>query len=199
MMKASLAHLILASGSPRRDELLSEAGYVFEVIKPTVEELEDPSIEIKELTALNAKLKGEEVANNHPESVIVAADTLVLLDGVVFGKPADMTEAASMLERLNGKTHQVFTAVALMKRSTDQLIELSVTTEVSFKTLSLTEQRKYHAVIEPLDKAGAYAAQDHGEMIIEKFSGSMSNVIGLPMDETSSALEKDFGIVPNRK
>ncbi len=198
-MKASQAHLILASGSPRRDELLSEAGYVFEVIKPIVEELEDPSIEIKELTALNAKLKGEEVANNHPESVIVAADTLVLLDGVVFGKPADVTEAASMLERLNGKTHQVFTAVTLIKRSTDQLIQLSVTTEVTFKNLSLTEQQKYHAVIEPLDKAGAYAAQDHGKMIIEKFSGSMTNVIGLPMDETSAVLEKEFGIVPNRK
>lgn len=198
-MEASQAHLILASGSPRRDELLSEAGYIFEVIKPAVEELEDPSIEIKELTALNAKLKGEEVANNRSESVIVAADTLVLLDGVVFGKPADMTEAASMLERLNGKTHQVFTAVALMKRSTDQLIQLSVTTEVTFKNLSLTEQLKYHAVIEPLDKAGAYAAQDHGKMIIEKFSGSMTNVIGLPMDETSAALEKEFGIVPNRK
>lgn len=198
-MQQSQTHLILASGSPRRDELLSEAGYVFEVIKPTIEEMEDPSIEVKKLTALNAKLKGGEVADSNPDSVILAADTLVLLDGVVFGKPADMTEAASMLERLNGKTHQVFTAVALMRRATNQLIQLSVSTEVTFKNLSLTEQQKYHAKIQPLDKAGAYAAQEFGEMIIEKFSGSMTNVIGLPMDETSTALEKEFGIVPIQK
>ncbi len=198
-MQQSQTHLILASGSPRRDELLSEAGYVFEVIKPTIEEMEDPSIEVKKLTALNAKLKGGEVADSNPDSVILAADTLVLLDGVVFGKPADMTEAASMLERLNGKTHQVFTAVALMRRATNQLIQLSVSTEVTFKNLSLTEQQKYHAKIQPLDKAGAYAAQEFGEMIIEKFSGSMTNVIGLPMDETSAALEKEFGIVPIQK
>ena len=189
-------HFILASGSPRRDDLLSESGYVFDVIKPTIEEIEDPSIEVKKLTALNAKLKGEEVANKYPDAVVLAADTLVLLDGVVFGKPADFEEAASMLSRLNGKTHHVFTAVAIMKVSTEQLVELSVTTEVIFKNLTQAEQQAYHAVIEPLDKAGAYAAQEHGEMIIEKFSGSMTNVIGLPMDETVAALEKEFRVLP---
>ncbi len=191
------SHFILASGSPRRDDLLAEAGYVFDVIKPTIEEIEDPSIEVKKLTALNARLKGEEIADKYPDAVVLAADTLVLLDDVVFGKPTDMEEAASMLQRLNGKTHHVFTAVALMKKSTDKLIELSVITEVTFKNLTQAEQQAYHAVIEPLDKAGAYAAQEYGEMIIEIFSGSMTNVIGLPMDETSAALEKEFNVRPN--
>ncbi len=189
-------HLILASGSPRRDDLLSEAGYLFDVIKPTIDEEEDPSIEVKKLTALNARLKGEEVANENSDSVIVAADTLVLLDGVVFSKPADMEEASSMLRRLNGNTHQVFTAVALMKKSTGQLIEFSVVTEVTFKDLTLEEQAAYHQKIEALDKAGAYAAQEFGERIIAKISGSMTNVIGLPMDETCSALERNFGVTP---
>ena len=188
--------LILASGSPRRNELLTEAGYVFSVIKPTVDEIEDPSIEVRKLTAINAGLKGKEVSLAHPDAVVIAADTLVLLNGMVFGKPADLREAAAMLKRLNGRTHQVFTAVALMKHSTGRLVNLSVTTDVTFRNLSPRELREYHAAIEPLDKAGSYAAQEHGEMIIDKINGSMTNVIGLPMDETATALKREFNISP---
>ena len=105
-----------------------------------------------------------------------------------------MIEASEMLALLNGKTHQVFTAVCLIRKSTGQMVEFSVTTDVTFYNLTCDEQRAYHKLIQPLDKAGAYAAQDHGEQIIEKISGSRSNVIGLPMDELPVHLEEQFGI-----
>ena len=188
--------LILASGSPRRKGLLHSAGFVFTVVVPEVEEIEDPSIPIKELTSLNARIKGREISEANPDSVILSADTLVLLGDVVFGKPSDRREAEEMLGQLNGKTHQVFTAFCLMKKSTEQRVEITVTTEVTFKNLTLPERRAYHRLIEPLDKAGAYAAQDHGEKIIEKISGSPTNVIGLPMDEVTGGLNREFGIAP---
>ena len=109
--------LILASGSPRRKILLEEAGFRFRVEPPDIEEIEDSAIEIRELTAINAKIKAEAVAVQHPNDVVVAADTLVLFEGKALGKPVDPGEAARMLEQLNGKTHQVYTAVCLMKKS----------------------------------------------------------------------------------
>lgn len=188
--------LILASGSPRRSDLLTEAGYYFEVVKPAVEEIEDESIPIRELTALNARLKAETVAGDHPGKVVIGADTLVLLGEKVFGKPADTAEATRMLAELNGRTHQVFTAVAFIHHESGTAHSLSVATEVEFKPLTEEERVAYHAKIDPLDKAGAYAAQEHGALIIERIAGSMSNVIGLPMEEVTEALERQFGIRP---
>lgn len=193
-MKHSDCPLILGSGSPRRKELMSEAGYAFIVIKPEVEEIEDDAIPIRELTAMNARLKADAVASAHSESVIIAADTLVLLGETVFGKPRDRAEAKRMLSELNGRAHQVFTAVTLMRKSDGMISEFAVATDVIFKNLSEEEMAAYHAKIEPMDKAGAYAAQDFGELIIESFQGSMTNVIGLPMDELSAELRSGFGI-----
>jgi len=195
-MIASPPKLILASGSPRRSDLLGEAGYDFTVVKPDVEEVEDAAIPIRELTALNAKLKGDAVAQSHPDTVVLAADTLVLLGDTVFGKPVDAADARRMLSELNGNTHQVFTAVAMIHTASGELRELSVATDVVFKTLSNAEMADYHALIDPMDKAGAYAAQEYGELIVEKISGSMTNVIGLPMDEVVDALAAEFGITP---
>jgi len=188
--------LVLASGSPRRSDLLQEAGFHFEVVKPLVEEIEDDDIPIRELTALNARLKADAVAAAHRSSVVLAADTLVLLGEKVFGKPSSRDEASRMLGELNGQAHQVFTAVTLIHQESGRIHSLTVATDVIFKQLTREEMAAYHKKIDPMDKAGAYAAQDHGVLIIDRISGSMTNVIGLPMDEVIEALAGHFGIRP---
>ncbi len=188
--------LVLASGSPRRSDLLQEAGFHFEVVKPLVEEIEDDAIPIRELTALNARLKADAVAAAHHGSVVLAADTLVLLGEKVFGKPSSRDEASRMLGELNGQAHQVFTAVTLIHQESGRIHSLTVATDVIFKQLTREEMAAYHKKIDPMDKAGAYAAQDHGALIIDRISGSMTNVIGLPMDEVTEALAGHFGIRP---
>lgn len=188
--------LVLASGSPRRRELLTEAGYDFHVDLPGIEENEDTSLPIRLLTAENAAAKADVVAARRPGSVVIAADTLVLLGETVLSKPADLADAARMLAELSGKSHEVFTAVAIRDLSKNRHFDLTVTTKVHFKTLSDEAMADYHARIDPLDKAGAYAAQEHGELIIESIEGSMSNVVGLPMDEVAAVLRDHFGITP---
>ncbi|NLT71907.1 MAG: septum formation protein Maf [Verrucomicrobiaceae bacterium] len=196
MSSAPAPPLILASASPRRSDLLRAAGYRFTVVKPEVVEIEDPAIPIRELTARNARLKADAVASAHPGAVTIGADTLVLLGDTVFGKPIDRAEAARMLAELSGRTHQVFTAVSFLHHEGEKKIvhSLTVATEVTFKTLGPDERSAYHAKIDPLDKAGAYAAQEEGGLIIERITGSRSNVVGLPMDEVAEALERHFGI-----
>jgi septum formation protein len=188
--------LILASGSPRRRDLLEEAGYRFRVENPGIEENEDTSLPIRQLTAENARDKAVAVSGRFPDAVVVAADTLVLLGDTVLSKPADRAEATRMLASLNGRSHEVFTAVAMRRATTETAVDLTVTTTVHFKSLSSEEQSDYHSRIDPMDKAGAYAAQDHGGLIIDRIEGSMSNVIGLPMDEVAAALREHFGITP---
>lgn len=189
--------LILASGSPRRRDLLAEAGYEFEVCSPDVEENEDTSFPIRELTAENAVLKASAVAKNFPDFAVLAADTLVLLGDQVLTKPVDRAEASAMLAALNGRSHQVFTAVSVIHLSGERSERFTVTTDVCFRQLTEGEMAAYHRLINPMDKAGAYAAQEHGELVIERIEGSMTNVIGLPMDETASVLRESFGITPS--
>lgn len=191
--------LILASGSPRRRDLLTEAGYRFQVENPGIEENEDTSLPIRQLTAENARDKAAAVSARFPEAVVVAADTLVLLGDTVLSKPADRDEATRMLASLNGRSHEVFTAVAVRHGGSEKAVDLTVTTAVHFKQLTPAELADYHARIDPMDKAGAYAAQDHGALIIDRIEGSMSNVIGLPMDEVAAALREHFGITPETR
>lgn len=181
--------LVLASASPRRVELMREAGYTFEVLVPEVQELHDESLSCEALTIGNAQIKALAVAPQRPEALVIAADTLVYLGGIPLGKPKDMVEAAQMLERLSGKTHQVCTGVALAHQGGAQVHTFHVVSDVTFKPLSAEVIREYHARIQPLDKAGAYAVQDESAMIIEKVSGSWSNVKGLPMERLREALD----------
>ncbi|WP_082408384.1 Maf family protein [Verrucomicrobium spinosum] len=118
-MNVNLGHLVplvLASGSPRRVELMEEAGYVFEVLVPEVEEAHDESLTCEALTMENARLKGRVIAASRPDAVVVAADTLVYLDDKPLGKPRDMEDAAAMLRRLSGRTHRVCTGVAVLAK-----------------------------------------------------------------------------------
>ncbi|MCB1204939.1 MAG: septum formation protein Maf [Verrucomicrobiae bacterium] len=191
------AELILASGSPRRRDLLAAAGFRFRVENPGIEENEDTSLPIRLLTAENARDKAVAVSARFPEAVVIAADTLVLLGETVLSKPADLAEAARMLESLSGGNHEVFTAVAIRHGQTGREVDFTETTSVHFKTLTPDQRAEYHRRIDPLDKAGAYAAQEHGDLIIDQIEGSMSNVIGLPMDEVIRVLRDDFGITPD--
>jgi len=190
--------LILASGSPRRSKLLREAGYRFRTLVPEIDEIEDPELPIREVTAENARRKAAAVSSSYPGAVVLAADTLVLLGDRSLSKPADLAEARTMLERLSGRTHQVFTAVFMSLARPRTQRRLLVTTAVRFKELGTAEIEAYHRKVDPLDKAGAYAAQEHGSLIIDRVEGSLTNVIGLPMDEVKKALAESFGITPQK-
>jgi septum formation protein len=192
-MRPAPTHLILASASPRRRDLLAEAGLRFEVLSPSVTESASRSLSICELTTLNATRKANAVARMRPNAVVLGADTLVALDGEVIGKPRDLDEAAKMLRRLSAREHQVCTSVDI--RSPNRRAILSVFSHVRFHSLGRKQIRDYMARINPLDKAGAYAAQGDGAEIIRHVRGSYTNVVGLPMDETLEVLARYFGIV----
>ena len=182
------AVLILASASPRRSELLREAGYKFEVLVPEVEEAHDETLSCEDLTVENARLKALAVARLRPGAIVIGADTLVYLDEKPIGKPRDLDEAASMLRRLSGRAHEVCTGVAIAARGGLDLHTFHVISHVTFKTLGDSVIRDYHSRIEPLDKAGGYAVQDESAMIIERVDGSWSNVKGLPMERLREGL-----------
>ena len=181
--------LVLASASPRRVELMQEAGYEFEVLVPDVEEVHDETLSCEALTIENARRKTMAVAALRPDAFVIAADTLVYLDGVPIGKPVDMEDAARILERLSGRTHQVCTGVAVATRGGGALRAFHVISDVTFKALNPAVIREYHSKIQPLDKAGAYAVQDESAMIIEEVRGSWSNVKGLPMERLREELD----------
>ena len=193
MSKPNVPRLILASASPRRVELMQEAGYQFEVVVPDVEEAHDESLSCEDLTVENAKLKALAVASQLPDCMVVAADTLVYLDNKPIGKPADMKEAAQMLRRLSGRMHEVCTGVAIASDGGRTLQCFHVISDVVFKPLTDEVIAEYHRRIQPLDKAGAYAIQDESAMIIERISGSWSNVKGLPMERLCEELDPLLG------
>lgn len=187
--------LLLASNSPRRRELLLEAGFEFETFAPGVPESFDSHLTLRELTALNATGKALAAARTLPGKVVLAADTLVAIDDRVLGKPKDFAEARVMLDRLSGEVHEVCTSVFVCHLSRARSTSFSEISRVRFRRLTGTQIERYLAKINPLDKAGAYAAQGFGSEIIEKIVGSYTNVVGLPMEKTVPALA-EFGIVP---
>ena len=192
-----MENIILASSSPRRKRLMLEAGFNFEIIVSDAEEICDKFMIPWDLTVQNAQIKASPIAQNNQEKIVIGADTVVSLDNEIFGKPSDMDEAVKMLARLSGRTHIVTTGVCIIQKEKNETFY--VNTEVTFKPLSGKEISQYVKVINPLDKAGAYAAQDHGELIIEKYSGSFTNVVGLPMSEVKEALAHSFNTFPTSK
>jgi septum formation protein len=185
---------ILASGSPRRRQLLGEAGYEFEVLSLPVDEVAHGWLTVRELTIANAARKAARVSEMEPDAVVLAADTLVAIDGDVLGKPRDLENAVEILWRLRGRAHEVWTAVRITHAAAGQSLSFHEMSRVHFRTLDDRAIRDYLAKIDPLDKAGAYAAQGHGAEIIERIEGSYSNVVGLPMEETARIL-RAFGVV----
>jgi septum formation protein len=188
---------ILASGSPRRQQLLREAGYEFEVISPPVNEVAHGWLTIRELTIWNAARKAASVSRMMPAAVVLAADTLVAIDRKVLGKPTDLEDAVRILKRLSGRAHEVWTAVRISEAARGRTQSFHEMSRVHFRELNDRAIRDYLAKIDPLDKAGAYAAQGYGTEIIERIEGSYSNVVGLPMEKTGPAL-RAFGIASSK-
>lgn len=189
MMTPMPPPLILASASPRRVQLLREAGHTFETVSPEgVEEAHDAALTPEALTVENARRKAAAVARTRPGALVIGADTLVYLDGHPLGKPATRAEAHEMLRRLSGRAHEVCTGVFLAWDGGRQGLGFHVISHVFFRELSDEEIRAYHALVDPLDKAGAYGIQEHGEKIITRHEGSWTSIMGLPMERLSEEL-----------
>lgn len=182
--------IILASASPRRSELLARAGIPFEVRVSDAAEDNSQGIEPSELVRRNALAKAFSVAARFPERTVLGADTIVSLGGKIYGKPADLRDAERMLRELSGKTHSVFTGVAFAKEGGKKSAAFAEESRVTFKTLSGVEISEYLKCVDALDKAGAYAAQERGSMIIEKIDGNFDNVMGLPCGLVERELPK---------
>ena len=187
------APFILGSNSPRRRALLAEAGYEFEVIVPAIRELALSHLSLRELTIANATRKAMAVARIHPGRVVLAADTLVAMEGEIIGKPRDLNHARMIVRRLSGRTHDVCTAVCIV--SPGGRVSFAEISRVRFRKLTESAITKYFEVVNPIDKAGAYAAQGASGSIIAAIKGSVTNVIGLPMERTKQTLAQ-FDIRP---
>ena len=183
--------LVLASRSPRRRELLVAAGAKdVKVAASEAEESSDASRGLAPLVLDNARAKAVDIAAQFPQSIVLGADTLVWLDGAPLGKPSDLAEARHMLARLAGRVHEVCTGVHLVRLDPHLQIEFHETTRVRFRPLDEAAIGGYLAKVDVLDKAGAYALQEHGDLIIESVEGSRSNVVGLPVERTLAALRR---------
>lgn len=180
--------LILASKSPRRSELLTQAGIVFEVVPADVDEITDPELSIQENIKALATLKATWVAKNNTDAFVLGADTVVVLDNQIIGKPCDRQDAQQILSRLSGKTHQVVTGYALITPESKVLSD-TVTSLVSFHNLTQETIENYIDSGEPMDKAGAYAIQGLGKKLIAGYEGSYTNIVGLPVDEVLHCLK----------
>ncbi len=185
---------ILASASPRRKQLLTEAGYIFTVIKPDIDESAFPVKGIKacEYAERLALAKAKNIAEYHPNCLVIAADTIVDFDGEIIGKPADQSQAEQITKKLFSKPHKVITGFAIVRLRDGIELNQSDTTTVYPKKLN-TEQIAEH--IESgtwKDKAGAYAIQENGDEFIERIEGSLTNVMGLPMELLERLLKTFF-------
>jgi septum formation protein len=185
----NLPPLILASTSPRRSELLRGLGVEFRVVPSDAQEIHNEELTARELSQINAYRKARAVAKRFPDALVLAADTLVYMDAMPFGKPANLAEARRMLGRLQGKTHEVVTGVCLTQLRNHRQKMFFESTEVTLHALGTDEIRNYLMRINPLDKAGSYAIQEHGGLIVREISGSFSNVVGLPMERLTAELE----------
>lgn len=179
--------IILASASPRRRELLCRAGVDFEVVASKVSEISGADLSPDRLVRENALLKAEDVAQSLPCRIVLGADTVVFCSGRVLGKPADIAEARAMLSFLSGRTHTVYTGVALVEqigryacgRTLRRLVD-AAESSVTFKNLTSADIDYYLSKVDVLDKAGAYAVQEFGDFIISRIDGGLDNVMGLP-------------------
>lgn len=182
--------LILASASPRRRELLSQLGYPFDVQVAAVVENEDPATDPREMVSHNAALKSRWVSDRVPEAVVLGADTTVFLDGHALNKPGSPLEALAMLRRLSGRTHQVFTGVSVNCLEMNLHLNAGAVSEVTFRVLDDRTIDTYLSKVHVFDKAGGYAIQEHGDLIVASFSGELSTIVGLPLSLTKQLLTR---------
>lgn len=186
--------IILASSSPRRKEILENANVKFDIIKSEIDEVildnELPSQVVMRL----AFEKCIDIAVKHRESLVIGADTVVVLDDIILGKPKDIDEAIAMITQLSGKTHQVITGISLINLSANKKIIDYVVSNVKFKDLSAKDIKDYIQTNESLDKAGAYGIQGYGALLVEEIQGDYFNIVGLPISRLSDLLKQHFSI-----
>lgn len=185
--------LILASTSPRRKELLSQLGLEFDAVASDYEEDMTLDLPPSELAKTLSAGKAEAVAKNHPDDIVIAADTFIFFDGNPMGKPSGVDDAIQTLKKLSGNAISVITGFTVIYDSEEKRVSEAVETNVFIKKLSDDEIQGYVATGEPLDKAGAFAIQGMGAAIVEKIEGDYFNVVGLPLNRLSNVL-KDFGV-----
>ncbi len=185
--------IILASSSPRRRELLHSIGLRFKVEPSDTKENTSLAVEPHQLAQTISLQKAQDVARRHRDALVIGADTLGVLDGRILGKPRTEQEATDMLTTLGGKSHSVITGFTIIDADTGKTVSRSVETKVYIRTLAPSEIEAYVRSKEPLDKAGAYAIQGLGAVLVERIEGDYSNVVGLPLCALTEAL-KEFGI-----
>lgn len=188
-----MKEVILASASPRRKELLERIGLRFKVEPSEYEENILSGLEPHELARKISLEKAKVVADKHRNAIVIAADTFIVFDGRILGKPHTKTEARKMLEAISGKSHSVITGFSIIDTGKNKTLSRAVETRVHIRKLTLAEIDAYIKSGEPLDKAGAYAIQELGAVFVEKIEGDYFNVIGLPLSALTEAL-KEFGI-----
>lgn len=191
-----MTEFVLASASPRRKELLEKMGLQFSIVvseadESTVSRDIPVNLYVQELALLKASATAKTLLRNK-KALIIAADTIVTLDGEILGKPDGKDGAKKMLSSLSGRTHEVYTGYCVMRISDGKTVCNSVKTEVKFKTLTEQKIRSYIESGEPMDKAGAYGIQGLGSMLIEKINGDYFNVVGLPVSALADTLEEEF-------
>jgi septum formation protein len=179
---------ILASASPRRTELLREAGLPHRVVVAAVTEHEDPSTDPAEMVLHNARLKAEAVARLHPDALVLGSDTTVALGEHALNKPADLAESRAMLRRLSGREHTVHTGVCLLCPALGIDESHDVTAWVRFRELSEEDITRYQSLVNTLDKAGAYGIQQGREIIIDEYQRPISTIMGLPVEFVKARL-----------
>ena len=185
--------VVLASASPRRRELLENIGLKFSVDPAEIAEIRTAGMKPMELAKAHSLHKARVAASRHADSIIIAADTFGVLDGVILGKPLDAGHARKMLAGLSGRCHSVITGFTVLDSATGRAVSRAVETRVYFRKLGRSEIVRYVKTGEPLDKAGAYAIQGLGALLVERIEGDYYNVIGLPLCALAKALKR-FGI-----
>ncbi len=183
--------LILASKSPRRKYLLEQAGLSFKIIPSSFDENKIPLTKPENYVKNLAMAKAMDIAKDRPDNWVIGADTIVLINGKILGKPKSRDEARQMLRKLSGNTHRVYTGYAIVCIKKERVICDAVKTDVLFKKLNNKEIEWYVHTKEPFDKAGAYAIQGLGTFIVKSIKGSYTNVVGLPVCEVIEALIKE--------
>ena len=179
--------VILASQSPRRIELLKTVIKNFRIVPSKIDEICDTNLSPEENAILLSRKKAAWVAKHHPHNLVIGADTMVVLENKIVGKPTDAENARQILRQLSGQEHKVITGVAVVH---SKIFSAASISHVRIKTLTPNEINSYVESSEPMDKAGAYAIQGEGSFLVESYSGSYSNIIGLPMDLLKDLLRK---------
>lgn len=194
-LKSNQEKIILASQSPRRQDLLTQAGLTFEILPSDIDEKAlDAGNNPSNYAQTLSRMKADHIGQSHPRAWIIGADTIVVVDNTILGKPEDRGSAVTMLRALNNRPHSVITGFTVCNPFRNISVSKTVETRVVFKDLTDDEIQWYAATDEPYDKAGGYGIQGVGAFMVRQITGSYSNVVGLPMCEIIETL-KDLGVI----